>query len=143
LLLFHAALPARLEQVRACGVPDSLVHGDFHPGNVCGRPGRFTVLDWGDAVVGNPILDRLRFCDWLTDADRPVVESAWSRRWQDKVPACAPDRAATLLRPVSPLLGAITYQRFLDLIEPDEHPHHAADPLACLLDADRLDSSRA
>jgi len=132
------ALPERFEQTCGCGVPDSLVHGDFHPGNIRGRPGRFTVLDWADCVIGNPILDRLRFCDWLPEADRPAVESAWSRRWRDAVPGCAPDRAAALLRPVAPLLGAVTYQRFLDLIEPDEHPYHAADPRACLLDAASL-----
>src|SRR5205823_4141786 len=108
------------------------------PGNVRGRPGRFSVLDWGDAVIGNPILDRLRFCDWLSDVDRPTVELAWLHRWQEAVSGCEPDRAATLLRPVAPLLGAVTYQRFLDLIEPDEHPYHAPDPLACLLAADRL-----
>jgi len=39
---------------------------------------------------------------------------------------------------VAPLLGAVTYQRFLDLIEPDEHPYHAADPPACFLDAASL-----
>jgi hypothetical protein len=132
------ALPERLAEVADCGVPDSLVHGDFHPGNVRGRPGRFTVLDWSDAVVGNPILDLLRFRDWLAEADRPAVQSACSRWWRDAAPGCDPDRTAALLRPVAPLLGAVTYQRFLDLIEPDEHPYHAADPRACLLDADRL-----
>jgi hypothetical protein len=29
----------------------------------------------------------------------------------------------------------MTYRRFLDHIEPDEHPYHAADPGRCLREA--------
>jgi hypothetical protein len=29
----------------------------------------------------------------------------------------------------------VLYQEFLDNIEPDEHPYHRGDPLACLRDA--------
>ena len=34
---FVAGLPARFAEVAACGVPDTLVHGDYHPGNVRAR----------------------------------------------------------------------------------------------------------
>ena len=33
-----SGLPARFEAIDACGLPDTLVHGDFHPGNVRGMP---------------------------------------------------------------------------------------------------------
>jgi hypothetical protein len=39
-------LPARLPAIAECGVPDTLVHGDFHPGNVAGRPDGYVILDW-------------------------------------------------------------------------------------------------
>ena len=32
-----AELPARVAAIADCGVPDTLVHGDFHSGNVAGR----------------------------------------------------------------------------------------------------------
>ncbi len=32
-----SGLPERFARVAGCGVPDSLVHGDFHPGNVRGH----------------------------------------------------------------------------------------------------------
>jgi len=49
-----AGLPERFEAVAGCGVPDSLVHGDFHPGNVRGNDQRLVLLDWGDCGVGHP-----------------------------------------------------------------------------------------
>ncbi len=33
---FVAGLPARFDAIASCGIPDTLVHGDFHPGNVRG-----------------------------------------------------------------------------------------------------------
>ena len=56
-----AGLPDRVAAVAACGVPDTLVHGDFHPGNVAGRPDDYVILDWGDSFVGHPLLDELPF----------------------------------------------------------------------------------
>ncbi len=43
-------LPGHFAALNACGIPDSLVHGDFHPG-------RYRILDWGDCGIGNPMLD--------------------------------------------------------------------------------------
>src|SRR4051794_17275232 len=38
-------LPERFRAIEACGVPESLVHGDFHPGNVRGTDERLVLLD--------------------------------------------------------------------------------------------------
>ena len=43
-----------------CGLPDTIVHGDFHPGNWRSDAGPPAVLDFADAYLGNPILDGLR-----------------------------------------------------------------------------------
>lgn len=134
-------LPQRFAAIDACGVPDTLVHGDFHPGNVRGDNGRFVVLDWGDGAVGSPILDQLTFRARLDAADRERVRTASDAVWQEMVPGCDPSRAARLLRPVHALTGAVTYQRFLDAIEPDEQPYHATDPLSCLRAAAALAAS--
>lgn len=39
---------------------DALCHGDFHPMNIIGPPGGEVVLDWVDAVVGDPAADVCR-----------------------------------------------------------------------------------
>ena len=54
-------LPQRFATVAGCGVPDTFVHGDFHPGNTRGSDapdGRSVLLDWGDCGIGNPLLDQ-------------------------------------------------------------------------------------
>jgi Phosphotransferase enzyme family len=128
-------LPARLAEVAACGLPDTLVHGDLHPGNVRGRPtdpGNLVLIDWGDSSVGHPAFDILRLTDELSDVDAAVLIGEWSDRWRAEIAGCRPERAVDLLRPVAALRGAVTYADFLDRIEPAEHPYHAIDVSACL-----------
>ncbi|HEY2042488.1 MAG TPA: aminoglycoside phosphotransferase family protein [Jatrophihabitans sp.] len=127
-----AGLPQRFDALDSCGIPHTLVHGDFHPGNVRGVPGRFALIDWGDSGVGHPARDLLTFCSRLSEADRIAVEAEWCALWASVVPGCAPDRAAKLFRPIAALCGAITFQRLLDEIESDEHPYHFDDPPDCL-----------
>ena len=131
-----ADLPNRFAAIAACGLPDTLVHGDFHLGNIKGdthRPdGGFTILDWGDSGVGNPMLDQLAFARFLPPDDRPAVETEWARLWRDAVPRSDPERAVELLRPITALREAAVYQRFLDNIEPDEYRYHDGDPAAQL-----------
>jgi aminoglycoside phosphotransferase (APT) family kinase protein len=127
-------LPGRFAQITECGLPDTLVHGDFHLGNIRGdhgrAPGRFTILDWGDSGVGNPLLDQLAFERFLRPDDRAAVAAEWSRLWRARSAGSDPDRAAALLRPVTALREAAVYQRFLDRIEPDERRYHDGDPVA-------------
>jgi Phosphotransferase enzyme family len=119
-----AGLDERLAAIEACGLPDTLVHGDFHAGNVRGFPDRRTIIDWGDSVVGHPAIDALRMSEGAPDAG---LLAAWSRWWRAAVPDCDPERALTLLEPVVAARNAAAYAAFLDAIEPSEWPYHAAD----------------
>lgn len=126
-------LPARLAEVAACGLPDTLVHGDLHPGNVRGHAeGRRVLLDWGDSSVGHPAFDILRLTDDVSDVDAALLTAEWAGRWRAEIAGCRPERAVELLRPVAALRGAVTYADFVDRIEPAEHPYHASDVGACL-----------
>ena len=64
-------LPRRLGEIDSCGIPDALVHGDFHPGNVGGPVDQYVILDWGDSFVGNPLIDELAFIHRLGPEDAP------------------------------------------------------------------------
>ena len=59
------ARPGRFRLLDECGLPDTSVHGDFHPGNWRSDGGRPAIVDWADAHLGNPVLDGLRACDFL------------------------------------------------------------------------------
>jgi hypothetical protein len=115
-----AGLPERFAALADCGIPDSLVHGDFHPGNVRSNGVRRVILDWTDSVIGHPALDV------HGDAER------WISLWRKKIPGCEPERALELERPLGGLRAAAVYDGFLHGIEPSERPYHADDPLDSL-----------
>jgi hypothetical protein len=127
-----AGLADRMAGVASCGLPDTLVHGDFHPGNVRGDDQRLVLLDWGDCGVGHPLLDQAAFVERLTPRDRDAVLTAWARLWRDALPTSDPERASALLQPVAALRQAVIYDHFLTHIEPSERVYHAPDPATWL-----------
>jgi hypothetical protein len=124
---FVERLPARFAAIEACGIPDTLVHGDYHPGNVRGVPGRLVMLDWGDTGVGHPLLDLPAFLEAVPPSTVDRIRTFWLERWLAAVPGCDARRAAELLAPVAAARQAMIYQTFVDNIEPVERRHHDAD----------------
>jgi hypothetical protein len=125
---FVHRLPERFAGVAACGPGDTLIHGDFHPGNFRGDGRALTLLDWGDSGVGHPLLDRPAFLDRVPSDAAASVCAHWLRLWRETMPHSDPARAASLLAPVAAARQAVIYRRFLDRIEPAEHPYHRSDP---------------
>lgn len=121
-------LPRRLEQIAACRMPDTIVHGDLHPGNARINGGAPPVImDWGDATVGHPADDILRLTQGLPDPEAESLTAAWALRWRTVRPDSDPHLAAELMRPIFHLRRAVIYSDFLARIEPAEHPYHVED----------------
>jgi Phosphotransferase enzyme family len=127
LATFVRALPERVEAIAACGIPDSLVHGDFHPGNFRAGPGELTLLDWGDSGVGQPLLDQPAFLIRVDDGMVAVARQHWHAAWRRRIPGSDPDRAARLIAPMAAARQAVIYRRFLDNIEASEQGYHMED----------------
>jgi hypothetical protein len=122
-------LPDRFALLDQAGIPDSLVHGDFHPGNARGDEDGQVLLDWGDAGVGHPLLDQAAYLDRVPAAAVEGLRTTWHEAWRRALPDSDPEAAALLLRPVAAARQAVIYQGFLDRIEPSERPYHRDDPL--------------
>ncbi|MPY59018.1 aminoglycoside phosphotransferase family protein [Streptomyces spongiae] len=120
-----------------CGLPDTVVHGDFHPGNWRAHDGPPVVVDFADAYWGNPVLDGLRLQDFLPEPARSAAARAWVDAWKAHAPASDPARALALAEPLAQLAYAVRYQEFLDGIEPSERPYHEGDPAAVIREAVR------
>jgi hypothetical protein len=125
---FVAALEERFKQIASCGLPDTLVHGDFHPGNFRGNDTALVLLDWGDCCIGHPMLDEPAFLDRVMADGVETVRRHWHAEWRRALPGSDPDRASLLLQPVAAARQAVVYQTFLDNIEPSEQRYHEADP---------------
>lgn len=126
--VFVDGLPSRLAAIDACGVPDTLVHGDFHGGNLRGGPDGHVLLDWGDAGVGSPLLDLPAMIPGGGEAAVARAMRHWERAWSAVVPGADVARAVRLMLPVAAARQLLVFDRFLAGIEPSERVYHAADP---------------
>ncbi|MFC6594797.1 aminoglycoside phosphotransferase family protein [Kitasatospora paranensis] len=121
-------LPDRIAALEACGLPETLVHGDFHPGNWRADGERTVVVDFSDAHHGHPAFDGLRPRAFLRPERWADVRAVWAGAWSAAVPGSDPLRALDLARPLMHLAYAVRYQEFLDGIELSERVYHEDDP---------------
>jgi len=129
---FVEGLDARFRTLDACGIPDSLVHGDYWPGNVRGDGLDLTILDWGDSGVGHPLLDGPAFMERAPPEMAAGLRERWLANWRTAYPGSEPARAWDTIAPIAAARRAVVYLGFLDRIEPAEHPYHRDDPRDCL-----------
>lgn len=54
-------LKAMCDRLAACGIPQTLVHGDFHCQNVVLTDRGYIYFDWSDAAIAHPFFDIIYF----------------------------------------------------------------------------------
>lgn len=118
---------AAIERVQLLDLPDVLVHGDFHPGNIAGGNGRHVVFDWSDAAIAVPFVDVVTWTWWLADnpeAADAVWESfahAWNgAAWIDAVIANRDDVQA-----VAGAYHSVSYAGIVRNLDRYRRPEHA------------------
>ncbi len=117
-------LPSSVVPMPSFGLPETLVHGDFHPGNWRSSG---VVIDWSDAVWGHPALDACRLMSFSPDLSE-VISRVWSEAWLAHRPDSRPLEALDVARRASHLHNAVRYQEFLDNVETSERIYHEGDP---------------
>ncbi|WP_189153969.1 phosphotransferase [Lentzea pudingi] len=117
------------------GLPDTLTHGDFHPGNWRSSG---VVIDWSDAVWGHPALDACRLMEYADPGLHDLIRRVWSDAWLSHRPDSKPLAALEIAPRASRLHNAVKYQEFLDNIEESERIYHRGDPEIELREALRL-----
>jgi hypothetical protein len=133
-----AGLPARFEALEACGLPDTLVHGDCHVGNgLADGDGPVTILDWGDAGVGHPLLDLPALVRNVASADGERLRTYLLDRWRERCAGADVERAAALVAPLAQLREAMIYDGFVRNIEATERVYHEGDAARSLAAAVR------
>jgi hypothetical protein len=61
-------------------VPQTLMHGDLHGGNVAFYNGRYTIFDWTDACITHPFFDLVTFLR-PTDPDFAHLRDVYLTEW--------------------------------------------------------------
>lgn len=130
-----ARLPSLLDQLESSGLPRTVVHGDFHPGNWRSDGLNRKIVDWADAYLGHPAADIDRLVGRLPPEQGALASKIWADAWRATLPSCDPTAAIAPMAVLSKLVRGELYQRFLDNIEPDERIYHEGDPLAMIREA--------
>ncbi|MEV4413073.1 aminoglycoside phosphotransferase family protein [Catellatospora sp. NPDC049609] len=100
------------ERLDAVGLPETLVHRDFHPGNVVLRGEGVLVHDWSFATVSQPMFD---LASWLLDLTEPVARgrvTAFIRAW---AASTAPDVLWQAWRHAKPLAAVVEILKLVEL----------------------------
>ena len=116
-----AAVPRLVDaclELDRLGMPDALIHGDLHPGNVVLGPDGPVLIDWSDGAVGHPFIDLPTFLLRVKGRTRRerLVE-AYLEGWAGVAPRETLQRAAELAMPVGAAYQVATYQALLPAMD--------------------------
>jgi hypothetical protein len=84
----HRSWASRVDEALALGaqdrraesvLPHTLIHGDFHAGNVGGD----TIIDWSDAAVANPLHDVNHYLLFRDDDVRSELLATYAEAWPE------------------------------------------------------------
>lgn len=124
------ALRPRLKEeiaaLAAAGVPDTLVHGDLHGGNVIVEEGRPIFFDWTDGALAHPFFDLLTLLgdppvEMGTPEGRERLRDAYLEPWADMLPRERLLEGLALSQRVAPLYHALSYRHIARNTEPALH----------------------
>lgn len=106
-----AILREAIEELASLGIPDSLGHSDFNPGNILMRPEGCVFIDWYAAHIGNPLLtleyltSHRRNSGVTSATDEPALRETYAQCWLGRV---APEAMLRALQ-LSPLVAVYAY----------------------------------
>jgi hypothetical protein len=113
------AVPKWLEELRGLELPNTLIHGDFHPNNIFYAPQKTTFFDWSDAAISHPWLDFGRFFNWAfvtqlgremwampqSEADILAMRHSYVQVWLEPTPSALSASSAAQKLVVPFMLG--------------------------------------
>ena len=113
---------AMCERLAEDAIPQTLVHGDFHSGNIIVNDGSYLFFDWTDACIAHPFFDLpTLFEDDFPDGasvERAHLEDTYLRTWAAYGPVEKLREAFTQGYTLGMVHQAISYQQIIASLEP-------------------------
>jgi len=111
------ALAPLCDRLAAYGIPESIVHGDLHHGNMLIVGDRTAVIDWSDAAIGHPFLD-LAPVLWIGEKHQDALSKAYVEAWSDFASRDDLLTAAAIAEVLGCVYQAISYRAINNAFEP-------------------------
>jgi aminoglycoside phosphotransferase (APT) family kinase protein len=102
---------AALEELAGLGIPDTLVHGDLHVGNIAHAGDALVLYDWSDAAVSHPFLDLVRLSERLPEDEQDRARAAYADVWRAALPEVDVDRALELVVSANTVYQTVTFEQ--------------------------------
>ncbi len=111
-------------------IPETLVHGDLHLGNVVFKHNNYLFFDWTDSCISHPFFDLFQlFFEHKSKSFLGNFESFWLRKnqkylrdrylsqWLEFEPQARLLKAWSIAKPLCALHHAVTYQYIINSLE--------------------------
>ncbi|MGB3560986.1 MAG: aminoglycoside phosphotransferase family protein, partial [Geitlerinemataceae cyanobacterium] len=121
----HALAPSLKRlclQLANYNIPQTLVHGDLHLGNVALHKDSYLFFDWTDSCISHPFFDLFQLFFYpkvqIFSATIPKLRDEYLSQWTLYEPIERLREAWALAKPLCALHHAITYQHIVACLEP-------------------------
>jgi aminoglycoside phosphotransferase (APT) family kinase protein len=104
-------------ELAALEVPETLIHGDLHPGNVAHHHDALMFYDWSDATVSHPFLDVVHLLRSIPEDERDAAREAYADVWRAAYPDIDVDRGLELAAQVNAVFQMVTYEQICRTLE--------------------------
>ncbi|WP_331499361.1 aminoglycoside phosphotransferase family protein [Nocardioides sp.] len=105
------AVHAVVEELASLGLPETLVHGDLHPGNVAHDGDTVALYDWSDAAVSHPFLDIVLLTKRLPEDEGRAARAVYAEAWRAAYPDVDVDRALELAVDANTIYQMVTFEQ--------------------------------
>jgi hypothetical protein len=109
-----------IAELRAGPIPETLIHGDFHPYNVQRDGDDLVIFDWSDASWGHPFFDVTTFTERTDDAAAlDQMRTAYLAAWADHADLPVLRDLLAKAELLTELHLSISWRRLIELFEAD------------------------
>ena len=101
-----------------CAIPQTLVHGDLHTGNIAVLHDNYTFFDWSDGCVAHPFFDVLTFMENIDDlVEQTRFRDIYLAQWTDYASIAYLREIFPLSQILATIHQAVSYQHMIAHME--------------------------